>query len=181
MKEIMADDKHKNRASGVEHHEERKRCQSVGDWNSDRLTLAGAESMDVQSDGVVRRRHARSVDRAIAEVETSSSRDSVRLMDIMKRSEATAERETMDMRSGRSVRKSELQKKLSAASDGDKITALADAHDGFQGYVEKYGITASVWGAGAVERPKAAATPPAEGPTWAACSADNMNTFFLSI
>ena len=99
----------------------------------------------------------RSVDRAIAEVETSSSRDSVRLMDIMKRSEATAERETMDMRSGRSVRKSELQKKLSAASDGDKITALADAHDGFQGYVEKYGIAASVWGAGAVERPKAAA------------------------
>ena len=56
-----------------------------------------------------------------------------------------------------SVRKSELQKKLSAASDGDKITALADAHDGFQGYVEKYGIAASVWGAGAVERPKAAA------------------------
>jgi len=99
----------------------------------------------------------RSVDRAIAEVETSSSRDSVRLMDIMKRSEATAERETMDMRSGRSVRKSELQKKLLAASDGDKITALADAHDGFQGYVEKYGVAASIWGAGAVERPKAAA------------------------
>ena len=37
-----------------------------------------------KSDGVVEDA-MRSVDRAIAEVETSSSRDSVRLMDIMKR------------------------------------------------------------------------------------------------
>ena len=42
----------------------------------------------------------------------------------------------MDMRSGRSVRKNELQQKLLAASDGNKITALAEARDGFQGYVK---------------------------------------------
>lgn len=79
-------------------------------------------------------------------------------MDIMKRSEAIAERETMDMRSGRGQRKSELQKKLLAASDGDKITALADAHDSLQGYVQQYGLAASAWGSGAVEMPKSAAT-----------------------
>ena len=157
MKEIMADDKHKI-AQAVSNI--MRNVNDVKAWATgirSKLTLAGAESMDVQRAMVSFEDAMRSVDRAIAEVETSSSRDSVRLMDIMKRSEATSERETMDMRSGRSVRKSELQKKLSAASDGDKITALADAHDGFQGYVEKYGIAASVWGAGAVERPKAAA------------------------
>ena len=157
MKEIMADDKHKigQAVSNI-----MRNVSDVKAWATgirSKLTLAGADSVDVQRAMVSFEDAMRSVDRAIAEVETSSSRDSVRLMDIVKRSEATAERETMDMRSGRSVRKSELQKQLLAASDGDKITALADAHDGFQGYVEKYGLAASVWSAGAVERPKAAA------------------------
>ena len=111
-----------------------------------KLTLAGADSVDVQRAMVSFDDAMRSVDRAVAEVETSSSRDSVRLMDIVKRSEETAERETMDMRSGRSVRKNELQQKLLAASDGNKITALAEARDGFQGYV-KAAASSSYFGA----------------------------------
>jgi len=158
MKEIMADDKH-NISQSVANI--MRNVNDVKAWAMgirSKLTLAGADSLDVQRAMVSFEDAMRSVDRAIAEVETSSSRDSVRLMDIMKRSEAIAERETMDMRSGRGQRKSELQKKLLAASDGDKITALADAHDSLQGYVQQYGLAASAWGSGAVEMPKSAAT-----------------------
>ena len=158
MKEIMADDKH-NISQSVANI--MRNINDVKAWAMgirSKLTLAGADSLDVQRAMVSFEDAMRSVDRAIAEVETSSSRDSVRLMDIMKRSEAIAERETMDMRSGRGQRKSELQKKLLAASDGDKITALADAHDSLQGYVQQYGLAASAWGSGAVEMPKSAAT-----------------------
>ena len=146
MKEIMADDKHK---IGQAVANIMRNVNDVKAWATgirSKLTLAGADSVDVQRAMVSFDDAMRSVDRAVAEVETSSSRDSVRLMDIVKRSEETAERETMDMRSGRSVRKNELQQKLLAASDGNKITALAEARDGFQGYV-KAAASSSYFGA----------------------------------